>query len=456
MKGHVPTPDELAETMVRRVFRDNWPTSDDRILYPGCGDAPFAAAVERVCDAEGVEYPDGLAVETNPKYLKQAKDRGITHVEFQKQDFLSAEMLDAGESEYIIGNPPYVPIEGLSEEEKERYRTAFTTAVGRFDLYILFFERSLEMLAPGGVLSFVTPEKFEYVDTAAQLRKLLTRDEMHVEEIKHIAENSFTGLVTFPTITTIRRTEKESDTTRIILRDGTTHKTTLPANGTSWAPDVRNADIGDIETGVTLDDITVRVSCGIATGADSVFVFDKAAVPENIGTEWIRPTVSGRQLREFDGPYTDTVFLCPYRDDGSLPDEGDLGEFGTWAEQHRERLQERSCVQKQGTPWYGWHENPPLQDILQPKIVWKDIAQEPRFWPERVGDVVPKHSVYYAVPKDNVPIDDLVEYLNSPEARLWMEANCQRAANGFYRLQSRVLKQLPVPRRWAKTYQATL
>ena len=53
MKGHVPTPEDLAKKMVRRLFRDAPPTSADRILYPGCGTAPFAAAVERVCESEG-------------------------------------------------------------------------------------------------------------------------------------------------------------------------------------------------------------------------------------------------------------------------------------------------------------------------------------------------------------------------------------------------------------------
>lgn len=454
MKGHVPTPDSLCEKMVRRLFRDDPPTGKDRILYPGCGDAPFASAIERVCDEKGWEYPEGLAVDTDPDHLDAARNRGLTHVEFWEQDFLAEGMLDAGVFDYIIGNPPYVPIEGLDEAEKERYRAMFRTAVERFDLYLLFFERSLELLADDGVLSFITPEKFEYVDTAAPLRRLLTSDEVHVEQIEHVHEDAFGGYITFPCITTIRRATS-SEETAVKLRDGSTHTTSLPG-GESWASNVRGADLMDMDTGATLDDVTVRVSCGIATGADKVFVFDQDEVPEDIESKWVRPTVSGRQLRTFDGPYTDSVFLCPYRDDGSLPSEDEIGSFGEWAKQHKERLEDRSCVKNQGTPWYGWHENPPLQDILNPKIVWKDIAKEPRFWTENRGDVVPKHSVYYAVPKEGVPLDELVEYLNSPEARMWMEAHCQKAHNGFYRLQSRVLKQLPVPKEWAQSYQATL
>lgn len=97
-----------------------------------------------------------------------------------------------------------------------------------------------------------------------------------------------------------------------------------------------------------------------------------------------------------------------------------------------------------------------MEDLLQPKIVFKDIAKEPRFCPELEGDVVPRNTVYYLIPQEGVPFDELLEYLNSPKARAWMEANCQKAANGFLRLQSRVLEDLPVPKKWAETYQATL
>jgi len=457
MKGHGPTPDELAEKMVRRVFRDDPPDSDDRILYPGAGDAPFAAAVERLCDEEGWEYPDGFAVETNPEHLIRARERELAHVSFEERDFLADEMLDTGRFDYVIGNPPYVPIEGLSEDEKSRYRAQFQTAVERFDLYLLFFERSLSLLAANGVLSFVTPEKYEYVDTAAPLRRLLTSDGVRIEEIEHIPEDAFTGLITFPCITTVRRVDgtEAPHETHVALRDGTTHTTTLPDDGESWASNVRGADLEDMQTGATLGDITERISPGLATGADNVFVLDADEVPDKIDEQWIYPTVSGSQLRECDGPVTDSVFVCPYRQTGELADEDELDGFYEWLEEHRERLEDRSCVEK-GKTWYAWHETPPMQDILQPKIVFRDIAKEARFWAESGGTVLPKHSVYYTVAKDGVPFDELLEYLNSPEARMWMEAHCQKAHNGYYRLQSRVLRDLPVPQEWAETFQATL
>ena len=96
-----------------------------------------------------------------------------------------------------------------------------------------------------------------------------------------------------------------------------------------------------------------------------------------------------------------------------------------------------------------------MRDLLRPKIVFKDIAPEPQFWPERIGDVVPRHSVYYLVPASSTPFDELLAYLNGAPARQWMHAHCQRAANGFMRLQSRVLRDLPVPKAWSSAYQTT-
>jgi adenine-specific DNA-methyltransferase len=453
MKGHVSTPENLAEKMVRRLFSDDTPKESDRILYPGCGTGPFAAAVEKVCETENWPLPNGVGIETNPRHLEVAQNRGIQHTNFEERDYLASDILELDEFEYIVGNPPYVPIEELDEDEKTRYRTDFSTAVGRFDLYLLFFERSVELLASEGRLSFITPEKFEYVDTATPLRHLFGADDIHVEEIVHLDEDTFTGLVTFPCVTTLCREKRGK--TRVLLRDGEKHTLLLPQDGESWAANVRGAEVEDMETGVSLGDVTIRISPGMATGADALFVMSRDEVPSQLDPDWIRPTVSGRQLTTNDGPYTDSVFVCPYRNDGSLPEENELGAFGEWAELHRNRLEERSCVEN-GKPWYSCHENPPMDDLLRPKIVFKDIAREPRFWAEQEGTVVPKHSVYYLVPKSGIPFDELLDYLNGPKARRWMEAHCRKAANGFIRLQSRVLRDLPVPKRWSKTFQITL
>jgi methylase of polypeptide subunit release factors len=267
MKGHVPTPDGLADKMVEKLFENNPPEEGDQILYPGCGTGPFISAVYRYCEERDLAPPEGVGIELNPEHLESAREKHKgDNVEFFERDFLTS-VEDLDQFEYIIGNPPYVPIEGLDEGEKKKYKRNFETAAGRFDLYTLFLEQAVNLLENDGRLCFVTPEKFEYTETTSPLRKLLA--ENHIEEIHHIAEDSFGNLVTYPTITTIRNSDPGK--TRIITRDGNTREVTLPDDGSSWASIVRGG-APDLDTGVTLGDVCDRISCGVATGADNVFV----------------------------------------------------------------------------------------------------------------------------------------------------------------------------------------
>jgi hypothetical protein len=333
-----------------------------------------------------------------------------------------------------------VPITDLSKEEKTRFRKRFATAVGRFDLYLLFLEKALQMLNPSGRLVFITPEKFLYVETAEPLRKLLSVK--RVEEIRMVEEDVFGDLVTYPTITTIENLSSATKTA-VVTRDGRSLKVQLPTDGGSWVSALNGASSRGSR--YSLDDIATRVSCGVATGADAVFVFRK----DRLDSE-LRPfafaTISGRELRtEKEQFHPDHVMLVPYRKDGRLLDLQDLGSLAKYLSRPEiyERLKQRTCVARK--PWWAFHENPPLQDILRPKIICKDITATPKFWVDRDGTIVPRHSVYYIVPKDASRIDELAKFLNSPATRRWLRAHCQRAANGFLRLQSRILKRLPVP-----------
>ncbi|MFC7166891.1 TaqI-like C-terminal specificity domain-containing protein [Halospeciosus flavus] len=64
--------------------------------------------------------------------------------------------------------------------------------------------------------------------------------------------------------------------------------------------------------------------------------------------------------------------------------------------------------------------------------------------------------MYYIIPKDHVELDELRAYLNSEQAQVWIEAHAQKAHNDYYRMQSKVLKQLPVPKDLGQSHQATL
>jgi hypothetical protein len=442
----------LAKKLVEKLFYNNPPEPDNRILYPGVGEGPFVDAVSEYCKQKGWPVPDGMAIEIDPTLTTKLDASLNGHpVKFWEQDFLG-EAIDLGKFEYIIGNPPYVPIEQFEEGEKADYRERFDSAVQRFDLYLLFFEQALDLLDESGRLIFVTPEKYTYVQTAAPLRETLT--DYNVNEIHLLDEDAFTGKITFPTATTIDH--KQPNSTRVIRRNGSVDTVELPNDGSSWAESIRYIDGETIDSNLTLGDITKRLGPGVATGADRLFIKNKDELPPKLGDMPTVPTVSGKALNEETLADPDLVMICPYGEGGELRPESELSDFLAWAKEHRERLEDRYCVQNNNKEWYAWHQNPPLQELRQPKILCKDITEEPEFWWDKSEEIVPRNSVYCIISQEHVSEEEMLEYLNGPEAKAWMKANCQRASNGFYRLQTHTLESLPVPEEWSETAKTEL
>jgi SAM-dependent methyltransferase len=438
MKGFVPTPRETVDMMVELLFRGQSPRADRSVLDPGCGTGEFIDGIIRWCQRRRLALPRITGVESDPRHLPalRAKYDRQRAVRIEHADFLA----DARALyDYIVGNPPYVPITELSEAEKARYRARYSTARGRFDLYLLFFEEALRRLAPGGRLVFITPEKYLYVETAGPLRALLAR--RHVEEIRLVREDTFGELVTYPTITVVDHAPP--GITQVMRRNGTTVTVTLPPGRDSWLPVVEGA--ASQGEAVMLGDLCLRLSCGVATGADSVFVrpaenLDPALRP------FAHPTIAGRELTPATTEFAPRfVMLTPYRADGRLMPLEHLGALRHYLQRDdvRRRLLARTCVKRK--PWYAFHETPVLRDILRPKILCKDIGETPHFWVDRSGEIVPRHSVYYIVPRQPAAIDVIADYLRSAPAHDWFRRNCQRASKGFLRLQSRVLQRMPVP-----------
>jgi hypothetical protein len=437
MKGFVPTPEPIVDLMVAKLFNKKPPDRKDVILDPGCGRGAFIDGIIRWCRKHNTLLPRIVGIESDPNFIEQTKDKfsRFSSVRILEQDFLAAHNC---EYDYIIGNPPYVSITKLSEDERSAFRARYSTAKGRFDLYLLFFERALSCLNRNGRLVFITPEKFLYVETARPLRLMLGK--VAVEEIHLVDEGSFGELATYPTITTVVKAPAP-DTTKVILRDGQRRHVRLSVHASSWMPILNGRP--DRIIGHTLKDICVKISCGVATGADSVFVV-KTVSPEL--KRFAYPTIAGQEISPADRSLAREHFmLMPYSRSGDLLAEKELSELGEYLRQpqHREILLKRSCVTRK--PWYSFHETPRLPDILRPKILCKDITRTSFFVVDEIGELVPRHSVYYIVPRDPSRIHELAEYLNSSTVSSWLLSNCQRVTNNFLRLQSHVLKQLPIP-----------
>jgi len=89
---------------------------------------------------------------------------------------------DKGGFDVVIANPPYVRVDEIDDSFKIPYKKLFSTAVGKYDLYYLFFEKSFYLLNSDGFCIFISPNKFCAADSAFNLRRMMLEN-MCIEEI---------------------------------------------------------------------------------------------------------------------------------------------------------------------------------------------------------------------------------------------------------------------------------
>jgi hypothetical protein len=85
-------------------------------------------------------------------------------------DFLLAEHRGQA-ADLVVGNPPYIRIEDIEAELLTAYRKACPTMGGRADIYVGFFERGLDLLAPGGRLGFICADRWMRNQYGKRLRE---------------------------------------------------------------------------------------------------------------------------------------------------------------------------------------------------------------------------------------------------------------------------------------------
>ncbi len=77
----------------------------------------------------------------------------------------------------VIGNPPYLRIQGIRDVDSalaDIYTDKFDSATGAFDLYALFVEQGLRIIAPKGIVNYIMPVKWTNAAFGKGLRGVIT------------------------------------------------------------------------------------------------------------------------------------------------------------------------------------------------------------------------------------------------------------------------------------------
>ncbi|MBE2258980.1 MAG: class I SAM-dependent methyltransferase [Rhodobacteraceae bacterium] len=141
--GQVFTPAAIVDLMLTLV------RNCGRVLEPACGDGAFLQ-----------HFPFALGVEIDARHAPPGA-RVMDFFELPERELFAT----------IIGNPPYVRYQDIAATTRASHRRSVLD--GRANLYLLFIEKCLRHLAPGGELVFITPRDFLKATSAVPLNRLL-------------------------------------------------------------------------------------------------------------------------------------------------------------------------------------------------------------------------------------------------------------------------------------------
>lgn len=110
----------------------------------------------------------------------------------------------------IIGNPPYVKYQDLSDEQRLSMKQDWRTVKnGNYNLYFPFFEIGSSWLAPNGTLIFITPNNYFTSLAGERLRTFLTEEHL-LDTIIDFSHLKVFKVSTYTAITVVTKQQKTS------------------------------------------------------------------------------------------------------------------------------------------------------------------------------------------------------------------------------------------------------
>jgi type I restriction-modification system DNA methylase subunit len=107
--------------------------------------------------------------------------------------------------EYVVGNPPYVRIKKLPNQDQKYYEKVYESVFGRFDLYVLFIERGLNWLSEDGILGFITSNKFTRSMYGREIRRIISDDYTLAEYVDFGDTGIFEDAANYPCMILVSR-----------------------------------------------------------------------------------------------------------------------------------------------------------------------------------------------------------------------------------------------------------
>jgi methylase of polypeptide subunit release factors len=364
---------------------------------------------------------------------------------------------DGGGFDIIVANPPYVRQELIKHLKPDLQKAHPHVYTGVADLYVYFYSRSLQLLRPGGMLVFISSNKWFRANYGAKLRA-------HIAAICHIHSITdfgdlpvFESATAYPMIFIAQKGRHNDPLTYFtepttlkppypdvlaIIREQGNHLPPDALDGSEWRL-TDSASAGRLRymraIGTTLGKYAGgQIYYGIKTGFNDAFYIDGAIRAQLIAedprsAEIIKPLALGKDIKRWAIQSKDRWLIVTRIGI-------DIGRYPA-VFKHLKRWQDKLEARwDKGDHWWELRACAYYDAFERPKIVFPDIAKEPRFTYDFAH-------TYLGNTGYIMPVDDLflLGVLNSKSVEdFYIELSAQ-VRGGYLRFIRQYVEQIPIP-----------
>ncbi|MBI5879854.1 MAG: Eco57I restriction-modification methylase domain-containing protein [Chloroflexi bacterium] len=388
-------------------------------------------------------------------------------------------VMKAGGFDVVIGNPPYVRIQTMTEyapREVEAYKRLYRAAgSGNYDVYVVFVERALGLLNATGTLGFILPHKFFNAKYGAPLRGVLSEGK-HLRHVVHFGDQQvFAGATTYTCLMFLDKAG--ADAAHIVKVDDLN---AWRLNGAGVAGDVPAASITGAEWNFTvgagaalferlsrmpvkLGDVA-HIFVGTQTSADDVFVLEDCRLSGQliegasknldrvvrVESEATVPFLRGSDIRRYQQPVSTTRLISPYETTDSVSRLYSPTEMAKrfpktldYLALNRSILAAREKGKFTGANWYAFGYPKSMTLFRRPKIIVPDYNNVASFTYDESGYFF-KTGYGVLLKSDDLSSFYVLGLLNSPLLFSYLSIIGTHLRGGYVRFWTQFIAQLPI------------
>ena len=366
-------------------------------------------------------------------------------------------IFDKGGFDVIIGNPPYVSHDRIDNKEYLKKKYISYSPFG--DLYIFFYELSLNIINQNGISSLITSNSFLKAEYGKPLRELIIK-ETNIEQVINIENTQIFSDATVNTVILTFSKNKGNNLKALIVnsefnvidfndfinKNSYTYLQT-DFDELSWnliKPDVlktRNRIKGNNKT---LEDYNTKIRLGIATGDNNAFIIDEEKKKEFIkldvkNGEIIKPLLRGRDIDRYNYTFPNLYVLLTKN---GIDVENEYPNIYDYLDSFGEGFKRRGA---KGQHWTNLRACSFFEDFKEEKIVWIELTDIGRF-SFCNDEIYLLNSAYFLIPPKELNSKFLLSILNSKVIKFYLKQIANTSGVGTTRWINNYVKDFPIPK----------